>query len=73
MGWRRTRFAQDIARLWTLVAHAITRCDQAAVYDNHGIKGPRIVAQMRDGLIVGSPTWPDWAPTPRTMRRPAVL
>jgi predicted ABC-type ATPase len=53
------------------VADAITRCDQAVVYDDHGIKGPRIVAQMRDGLIVGSPTWPDWAPLPLTARWPA--
>jgi predicted ABC-type ATPase len=40
-------------RLWALVADAITRFDQATVYDNSGIKGPRIVAQMTDGFIVG--------------------
>src|SRR6267154_3787554 len=49
-------------RLWTLVAEAITRCDQATVYDNSGVKGPRIVAQMSDGFTVGSPAWPDWTP-----------
>ena len=49
-------------RLWTLVADAIRRCDQATVYDNSAIKGPRIVAQMTDGFIVGSPGWPDWTP-----------
>src|SRR6201999_3279262 len=42
-------------RLSTLVAEAITQCDQAVVYDNSGLKGPRIVAQMSDGFIVGSP------------------
>ena len=49
-------------RLWALVADAITRCEQATVYDNSGIKGPRIVAQMSEGFIVGSPAWPHWAP-----------
>jgi predicted ABC-type ATPase len=49
-------------RLWALVADAIARCDQATVYDNSDLKGPRIVAQMSDGFIVGSPAWPDWTP-----------
>jgi len=49
-------------RLWALVAEAILRCAQATVYDNRGIKGPRFVAQMSQGFIVGSPTWPDWTP-----------
>ena len=49
-------------RLWALVAEAILRCAQATVYDNSGIKGPRFVAQMSQGFIVGSPTWPDWTP-----------
>ncbi|MCW2563626.1 MAG: hypothetical protein JWQ31_2186 [Mycobacterium sp.] len=52
----------DIDRLWALVAEAITRCDQATVYDNSGLKGPRDVAQMSEGFIVGSPAWPDWTP-----------
>ena len=50
-------------RLWALVADAITRFDQATVYDNSGIKGPRIVAQMTDGFIVGSAEWPHWTPS----------
>jgi predicted ABC-type ATPase len=49
-------------RLWALVAEAILRCDQATVYDNTGLKGPRIVAQMSEGFIVGSPAWPRWTP-----------
>ena len=49
-------------RLWALVADAIMRCEQSTVYDNSGIKGPRIVAQMSHGFAVGSPDWPDWAP-----------
>ena len=58
-------------RLWALVADAITRCEQATVYDNSGIKGPRIVAQMSEGFIVGSPAWPHWAPQSLQSRWPA--
>jgi predicted ABC-type ATPase len=57
-------------RLWALVADAIARCDQATVYDNSGTKGPRIVAQMSAGFIVGSPTWPHWTPQALTERWP---
>src|SRR5262249_4297611 len=57
-------------RLWALVADAITRCDQATVYDNSCIKGPRIVAQMTEGYIVGSPAWPQWTPPALTARWP---
>ena len=49
-------------RLWALVAAAITRCDSTTVYDNSGLKGPRIVAQMNDGFLIGSPAWPAWTP-----------
>jgi predicted ABC-type ATPase len=49
-------------RLWGLVAAAITRCDSATVYDNSGLKGPRIIAQVNDGFCIGSPTWPAWTP-----------
>ena len=51
-------------RLWTLVVDAIARADTATVYDNSGRKGPRIVAQMSSGFVVGSPSWPVWAPHP---------
>ena len=50
------KIRQRYHRLWALVAEAITRCDQATVYDNSAIKGPRIVAQISEGFIVGSPT-----------------
>ena len=49
-------------RLWALVAIAITQCDSTTVYDNSAPKGPRIVAQMNDGFIIGSPAWPTWTP-----------
>jgi predicted ABC-type ATPase len=49
-------------RLWPLVAAAIVRSDSATVYDNSGLKGPRIVAQFSGGFAVGLSAWPDWTP-----------
>ena len=57
-------------RLWALVTEAIMRCDQATVYDNSGLKGPRIVAQMSEGFIVGFHEWPPWTPTVLQSRWP---
>jgi predicted ABC-type ATPase len=49
-------------RLWALVAAAIVRSDSATIYDNSGLKGPRIVAQFSGGIAIGLSTWPDWTP-----------
>ena len=49
-------------RFWALVATAITRCDSATVFDNSALKGPRIVAQISGGQLIGAPTWPAWSP-----------
>ncbi|MGZ5364890.1 MAG: zeta toxin family protein [Mycobacterium sp.] len=57
-------------RLWTLVADAITRRDQTTVYDNSQLKGPRIVAQMTEGFLVGSTARPDWTPRELAERWP---
>jgi predicted ABC-type ATPase len=57
-----TKIRERYGRLWTLVADAIVQSDNATVYDNTGIEGPRIVAEMSGGGIVGSPTWPAWTP-----------
>jgi predicted ABC-type ATPase len=57
-------------RLWALVADAITRCDQTTVYDNSQLRGPRIVAQMTEGFLVGSADWPDWTPIELSSRWP---
>ena len=51
-------------RLWALVADAIAESDTATVYDNSRLVGPRMVAQMSGGEIIGSPSWPTWAPEP---------
>lgn len=49
-------------RLWALVATAASRADSATFYDNSGIRGPRIIAQVSGGFAVGSPSWPPWTP-----------
>ncbi|MEE6135143.1 AAA family ATPase [Mycobacterium sp. 050128] len=65
------KIRQRYQRLWPLVATAFVRCDSATVFDNSALKGPRIVAQMSGGQLVGAPTWPAWAPSALTSRRPA--
>ncbi len=47
-------------RLWALVAEAIAVSDIASIYDNSRLRGPRIVAQLSGGEIVGRPDWPSW-------------
>jgi predicted ABC-type ATPase len=49
-------------RLWGHVAAAFAHCGSATVYDSSALKGPRIVAQLNDGFLVGSPDWPIWTP-----------
>ncbi|OJZ74678.1 ATPase [Mycobacterium paraffinicum] len=58
-------------RLWGLVAAAALRADAATFYDNSAARGPRIVAQLSGGFMVGSPTWPTWTPTALTAHWPA--
>lgn len=53
-------------RLWALVALAAARADSATFYDNSGIRGPRIVAQMAGGFVVGALAWPQWTPAALT-------
>ncbi|KAA0023317.1 zeta toxin family protein [Antrihabitans cavernicola] len=59
------KIRQRYSRVWPLVATAITRCDQATVYDNHG-RTTRIVARYVDGTLVADPQWPNWTPTALT-------
>jgi predicted ABC-type ATPase len=56
-------------RLWALVAEAALRCDSVIVYDGSGVRGPRIVAQLSGGDVIGSPSWPSWAPRELTSQR----
>lgn len=57
-------------RLWTLVVTAMSLADTATVYDNAQRSGPRIVAQLSGGMVVGTPKWPDWTPAPLRDRWP---
>lgn len=57
-----SKIRQRHRRLWALVADAIALSDIATVYDNTRLRGPRIIAQLSGGDIVGSPTWPAWTP-----------
>ena len=58
-------------RLWALVVTAITRSDSATVYDSSALKGPRIVAQMSSGQLIGSQAWPAWIPPEVSSQWPA--
>jgi predicted ABC-type ATPase len=55
---------QRYRRLWALVAGAIALSDITTVYDNSRLRGPRTVAQLTGGDMVGSPDRPAWAPEP---------
>jgi predicted ABC-type ATPase len=57
-------------RLWPLVADAIMLADTATVYDNTRRVGPRDVAVLSHGFVVGSPSWPDWTPDALGVRWP---
>ena len=65
-----TKVRQRHRRLWALVANAIALADTATVYDNARLRGPRIIAQLSGGGIVGSPVWPAWTPEPLRSRWP---
>lgn len=51
-------------RLWDLVAQGIAEADSALVYDNSRGEGPRIIATMAAGQIIGAAGWPPWTPSP---------
>ncbi len=55
------KIRQRYRRLWGLVAEGIIESDSALIYNNAG-EGPRIVATVVAGQIIGSPTWPAWTP-----------
>jgi predicted ABC-type ATPase len=57
-------------RLWQLVADAIEIAATTTVYDNSRRDGPRIVAQLTAGTVIGAPTWPAWTSQELSRRRP---
>ena len=66
-----TKIRSRHQRLGPLLVAAIALADDATVYDNSRINGPRIVAQFSAGLLLGPPDWPAWTPAPLTTRWPA--
>lgn len=60
------KIRERYGRLWPLVAVALTGADTATVYDNSRPKGPRVVARLAGGVVIGAPHWPAWAPPPLT-------
>jgi predicted ABC-type ATPase len=56
-------------RLWGNIVAMIELADSVEVFDNTG-SGPVTIATFVGGDIVGAPRWPDWAPTPLTVRWP---
>ena len=57
------KIRQRYRRLWPIVAQAVSLADSATFWDNSRPDGPRMAALFSDGLVVGSPDWPAWAPT----------
>lgn len=57
-------------RLAALVAEAIRLSDEAFVYDNTHIAGPRRIAWFAGGDPIGPINWPGWAPVELSGRWP---
>lgn len=58
-----TKIRQRHRRLWAVVAEGIAESDSVLVYDSTRREGPRIVATVTAGQVMGSPLWPTWTPT----------
>jgi len=67
-----SKIRQRYQRLWDLVAAAAGRADEATLYDNSTFRGPRVVAQLAAGAVVGTPAWPVWTPTSLSTRWPGT-
>ena len=59
---RSTRSANGTADCGRLVARAMHDGGQGNRLREYRRKGPRIVAQISDGFLVGCPSWPHWTP-----------
>ncbi|TFD49614.1 ATPase [Cryobacterium frigoriphilum] len=57
------KIRERYARLWHLIARARTTAHRAEFFDNSSARHPfRRVAQYEHGLLIGEPSWPNWAP-----------
>lgn len=57
-------------RLWPIVATAVAKAGSATFWDNTQPDGPQRVATFIEGIVVGTPEWPSWAPEALTDRWP---
>lgn len=64
------KIRQRHRRLGSLVTTAAVRADTATVYDNSRLAGPRVIAQLSGGILIGSPRWPSWTPQALVARWP---
>lgn len=61
------KIRERYARMWDLIAMARTAADRADFLDNSTAANPfRRVAVYEHGLLIGTPTWPAWAPAALT-------
>jgi predicted ABC-type ATPase len=56
------KIRQRHRRLWSIVAAAVPLSDSATFWDNSRRDGPCIVGLFNEGVAVGHPDWPAWAP-----------
>lgn len=57
------KIRQRYERLWPLIAEARTLADRTAFMDNSAADAPfRQVAAYQSGILVGTASWPAWAP-----------
>jgi len=64
------KITERYQRLWPLVAEAAAVVDSSTFWDNSHRDGPDVVALLANGMVVGSPTWPAWAPADLVDRWP---
>jgi predicted ABC-type ATPase len=56
------KIRQRYRRLWASVIDAVPKAGSATFWDNSQLDGPRRVAMFIEGITVGTPEWPAWAP-----------
>lgn len=62
------KILQRHERLWALVVEARNVADRTTFYDNSRADNPfRVVAEYEKGVLIGTATWPVWAPKALTV------
>lgn len=65
------KIRQRHRRLSSIVAAAVPLADSATFWENSRQEDPCIVGLFSEGLAVGYPDWPSWAPDVLVDRRPS--